>query len=168
MPRLTQDQWETIRAEREAGASFRALARKYGVSDVAILKRARAEQWSDGSDVVEVIRKRANEKVSGILSTANPKKKAAAIEAAADRSAEVIRRHQDEPNAARERVYAGLRAHKAAETKEDKILAFEDLKAAKIAAEALSIIQAMERRAWNLEQSATAEIVIKNPRCFDS
>ncbi len=73
-----------------------------------------------------------------------------------------MRRHQEETNAARERLYAGLKAHKAAVTKEDKALAFEDLKAAKIAAEALSIIQRLERINWGLDETnAKPEIVIE-------
>ena len=40
MPRLTADIWATVRAEREAGATFRALADKFGVSDAAIVRRS--------------------------------------------------------------------------------------------------------------------------------
>ena len=167
MPRLTRDQWETIRAEREAGASFGNLAQKYGVDKAAIVRRAKAEGWSDGTDVADVIRRKVTEKVAGISPVADPKKKAEAISAAADRGAEVIRRHQEESNAIRERLYAGLKAHRAAETKEDKQLAFEDLKAAKIASETLLNIHKAERQAWGLEVQAVGEIVIKNPRRFE-
>ena len=41
MPRLSSDQWESIRAEREAGASFGDLAQKYGVDKAAIVRRAK-------------------------------------------------------------------------------------------------------------------------------
>ncbi len=162
MPRLTRDQWETIRAEREAGASISELAAKYGVDKAAISRRAKAEDWSDGTDVAEVIRRKVNEKVNGISTGVDPKKRAEAISAAAERGAEVVRRHQEETNAARDRLYSGLKAHKAAVTKEDKALAFEDLKAAKIAAEALAIIQRLERINWGLEEAnAKPEIVIE-------
>jgi hypothetical protein len=161
MPRLSRETWADVRAEREAGASFGALAAKYGVDKAAIVRRAKAEGWGDGQDVAEIIRRKVTEKLTGTSPTA-PEKKAAAIDAAADRAAEVIRRHQEETNAARERLYAGLKAHKAAVTREDKLLAFEDLKAAKIAAEALSIIQRLERINWGLEEaSAKPEIVIE-------
>ncbi len=126
MPRLTADQWETVRAEREAGASFPELAARWGVSHQAIQKRAKAEGWGDGRDVGEIVRRKAA-------------------------SAEVIRRHQEETNAVRERLYAGLKAHKAALTKEDKVLAFEDLKAAKIASETIINIHRAERQAWGLD-----------------
>lgn len=167
MPRLSADQWETIRAEREAGASFDTLAQRYGVSKTAIIKRAKAEGWSDGQDVGEIIRRKVTEKVTGVVTTGNPKKRAEAIDAAADRSAEIIRRHQEESNAIRERLYAGLKAHRAAEAKEEKQLAFEDLKAAKIASETLLNIHKAERQAWGLDVQAAGEIVIKNPRRFD-
>lgn len=166
MPRLSADQWETIRAEREAGASFPELAAKHGVSHQAIQKRAKAEGWGDGRDVGEIIRRKVAEKVSGVAAC-NPKKRAEAIDAAADRSAEIIRRHQEESNHIRERLYAGLKAHRVAEAKEDKQLAFEDLKAAKIASETLLNIHKAERQAWGLDVQAAGEIVIKNPRRFD-
>jgi hypothetical protein len=161
MPRLTADQWETVRAEREAGASFPALAAKWGVSHQAIQKRAKSEGWGDGQDVGEIIRRKAAEKVAGVVAACNPKKRAEAINAAAERSAEIIKRHQDETNAARERLYAGLKAHRAAETKEQKQLAFEDLKAAKIASETLLNIHKAERQAWGLdEERGRADVVI--------
>lgn len=163
MPRLTADRWADVRAERETGASFPELAKKYGISHQAIQKRAKAEGWSDGSDVGEIVRRKVAEKVAGIA-TGDPKKKAAALDAVADRVVEVVRRHQDEPSGARERVYAGLKAHKQATTKAEKALAFDDLKAAKISAEALAIIQAMERKAFGMESHAEQEIVITNPR----
>ena len=152
MPRLTQDQWETIRAERESGSSFPVLAAKHGISHQAIQKRAKKEGWSDGADVEGAIHRRATEKVAGIVANANPQKRAEAIDAEAERVAEVQRRHREEPNSIRERLYAGLKAHRAAETKESKQLAFEDLKAAKIASECMSNIHKMERVAYGLEE----------------
>jgi hypothetical protein len=161
MPRLSREIWADVRAEREAGASFGELSAKYGVDKAAIVRRAKAEGWGDGKDVAEIIRRKVTEKITGASPTA-PEKKAAAIDAAAERAAEVVRRHQEETNAARERLYAGLKAHKAAVTKDDKLLAFEDLKAAKISAEALSIIQRLERINWGLEEAnAKPEIVIE-------
>lgn len=165
MPRLSRDQWESIRAEREAGASFGDLAQKYGVDKAAIVRRAKAEGWSDGTDVADVIRRKVTEKVTGISPVADPKKKAEAISAAADRGAEVIRRHQEETNAVRERLYAGLKAHKAALKKEDKVLAFEDLKAAKIASETIINIHKAERQAWGLDE-ATAQPTIVIERSY--
>lgn len=164
MPRLTRDQWETIRAEREAGASFGDLAQKHGVDKAAIVRRAKAEGWGDGTDVAGVIRRKVTEKVTekvtGISPAADPKRKAAAIDAAADRGAEIIRRHQEESNAIRERLYAGLKAHRAAETKEAKQLAFEDLKAAKIASETLLNIHRAERQAWGLDEAAGQPAIV--------
>lgn len=154
MPRLTQDQWQIIRAKREAGRiSFDKLAAEFGVSKPAIVKRAAKEGWGDGSDVSETIRKKVTEKVAGVI-TDNPKMKQAAIDAEAERVAEVQRRHREEPNAIRERLYAGLKSHKAAETKEAKQLAFEDLKAAKIASECMANIHKMERVAYGLDLPA--------------
>jgi DNA-binding MurR/RpiR family transcriptional regulator len=160
MPRPTRDTWIEIRAERETGASFGELATKYGISKAAIIKRAHKEGWGDGGDVAEEIRRRVNEKLAGTV--VPEEKREAAMDAAAELAAEVVMRHQEETNAARERLYAGLKAHKAATTKEEKSLAFEDLKAAKIAAEALAIIQRLERINWGLDDTRPKmEIVIE-------
>lgn len=167
MPALSADQWEQVRAEREAGTSFRDLAKKWGVSHQTIVKRARKEKWANGQDVQEIIRKKTLEKIAGIVTTGDPKKRAEAIDAAADRGAEIIRKHREEVGSIRERLHAGLEAHRAAKTKEQKQLAFEDLKAAKIASETLLNIHKAERQAWGLEVQTPSEIVIRNPRKFD-
>lgn len=73
MARLTPEQWAIVKQDRlSTGASFRELSPKYGVSDVAIAKRAKAEEWGD--PVVSA--KFANEKVSTEVSAnfANQKK----------------------------------------------------------------------------------------------
>jgi hypothetical protein len=153
MARLTEDQWAGIRAEREAsGTSFRELAAKYGVSDAGIIKRAKREGWSDGRSVEKLVLEKVSEKVSGIVSGANPKKRAEAIDAEAERRAGVIDRHRDEWPAMREMVESGRRAHKDAKNLGQKRIAFEDLKAAKIASETMKIIQDAERKAWGLDQ----------------
>ena len=162
MPRLKADQWEDIRAEREAGTSFPELAAKYGVSHQAIQKRAKKEGWASGEEVQEVIRRKVAEKVASVVANDNPQKKAAAIDAAAERSAEVIRRHRDETNAIRERLYSGLKSHKAAATRGDKQLAFEDLKAAKISSETLLNIHRAERQAWGIDEAnAPGKVTIR-------
>ncbi len=161
MPRLTADVWGTVRAEREAGASFPELAAKFGVSHQAVQKKAAKEGWSDGQDVQAIIRRKVAEKVAGVVASSNSAvKKAEAIDAAADRSAEVVRRHQEETNAVRERLYAGLKAHKAAADKEGKQLAFEDLKAAKISSETVLNIHRAERQAWGLDEAAAQPTIV--------
>ena len=138
MPRLTQDQWDSVRAEREAGASFPELAAKFGTSHQAIQKRAKVEGWGDGRDVGEIIRKKVSEKVAGVVAGCNTKKKAEAIEAAASKAAAVVDMHKGEWAAHRDRFGA---------TTED----FEDGKLAKINAEMLKIRQEGERRAHGLD-----------------
>ena len=161
MARLSADTWDTIRAEREAGGqSFQDLAQKFGVSHTAIIKRAKAEAWSNGEDVAGVIRRKVSEKVSGIVSGGNPKKKAEAIDSEAERVVEVVRRHRTEIVAVRDTLYAGLKAHKAALTKADKQTAFEDLKAAKISSECMMNIHRLERQAWGLDNGETKDAII--------
>lgn len=161
MPRLTKEQWETIRAEREAGCSFPELAARHGVSHQAIQKRAKKGGWSGGEDVAEVVRRKVAERVAGLQPKESPEKRAAAMDAEADKVAEVVRRHRDETNAIRDRLYNGLKQHKAAENYAAKRLAFEDLKAAKISSECLQNIHRMERTAWGIDDAAQAGGQIK-------
>jgi hypothetical protein len=73
-----------------------------------------------------------------------------AVDAEAERRAEVLRRHREEPQALRAMGYAAMKRHRSAETREDKQLAFEDLKAWKISTEAIKNVHALERDAWGL------------------
>jgi hypothetical protein len=149
MPRLSKETWADIRAEREAGATFPELAAKYGVSHQAIQKRAKAGGWGDGTDVAEVIRRKVAEKVARVVAGANPEKRAEAIDAAAEKSASVVRTHQAEWEAHRERFGSAPGD-------------FESGKLAKISAEMLRIRQDGERKAWGLDDaSAQPTIVIE-------
>lgn len=50
MARLSKEQWSQVRKEREeSGTPYRALAAKHGVSDAAIIKRAKLEGWGEVS-----------------------------------------------------------------------------------------------------------------------
>ena len=151
MARLTVDQWESARAKRETGASFSDLAREFGVSYQAIQKRAKAEDWSDGKDIEADIRRKVVEKVVGVVVGCNPKKKAEEIDAEAERRAAVITRHRIEWIVSTEVLDKAIATSKAAAKFGEKKIAFEDLKAAKIAAEARRIIQDGERKAWGLD-----------------
>ena len=161
MPKLSRDDWEKIRAEREAGLSFGLLASRYGIDKAAIVRRAKAEGWGDGTDVAELVRRKAMEQVTGTAIT-DPEKKAAAIDAAAELAADVIRRHQAEAEQVRELFWRGLEASRAAETLDEKRLAFETLKAAKISSETLANLQRMERISYGLDDATgKTEIVIE-------
>jgi hypothetical protein len=161
MPKLSPEDWEQIRAEREAGLSFRRLASRYGISKTAIIQRAKAEGWGDGADVAELVRRKASARVAGVDIT-SPEKRAAAIDLAAELAADVIRRHQAEAEQVRELFWRGLEASRAAETLDEKRLAFETLKAAKISSETLANLQRMERVSYGLDDhGGKTEIVIE-------
>lgn len=137
MPRLSPDTWAEIRALRETGISYGALAAEFGVSKTAIMKRAKAESWADGSDVSEIIRKRAMAKVTGVVA-GDRAKKAEALDRAADNAASVLNRHRLDWEAHRQ-VFGAI--------PDD----FEVGKRAKIAAEMLRIRHQGERIACGLE-----------------
>ena len=161
MPRLSRDTWAQIRAEREAGLSFGLLASRYGIDKAAIVRRAKAEGWGDGADAAELVRRKAMAQVTGTAVT-DPEKRAAAIDLAAELAADVIRRHQAETREVYELLWRGLEAHRAAETLDEKRLAFETLKAAKISSETLTNLQRMERVSHGLDDATgKTEIVIE-------
>lgn len=147
MAKLTKDQWESIRAERETvGTSFPDLAARYGVTHQAIQRRSKAEGWSDGKDVNPAIARKVAEKIAGVVAGDNPQKKAEAIDAEAERRAQVRLRHRKEC----EQV-AALRQEAITERKNNVKEAFEKAKLAKILSESLSIQHACECKAWNLD-----------------
>lgn len=148
MPRLTADVWETVRAEREAGASFPELASRWHISHQAIQRRAKKEQWGDGRDVGEVVRRKVAEKIAGVAGC-NPKKKAEALDAAASRVAQIVTLHQQEWADHREQFGS---------VPED----FDAGKLAKISAEMLKIRQEGERRAHGLDtDTSRTDVTVK-------
>lgn len=137
MGRIVRYDWETIRAEYEAGSSMGELSRRHGVSKAAISKHAGAECWLQ--DVSAAVNRLAEAKVNGIVNTVNPKKKAAALDFAADRKAAVINRHREAWPAIKELNAQAIEAQD-----------FEAAKLAKITAETERIIQDGERKAWGI------------------
>lgn len=151
MPRLDPDTWERIRIARESsGESFNSLAERFGVSVGAIHKRSKREGWGDGTDVGAVIRREVNAKVNGIhLDAKDAETRAAAIDAAAERGADIIRLHRAEWQQHRARFGAAPQD-------------MTEVKLARCSAEMLRIRQAGEREAWGLNSGdERAEIVIE-------
>jgi hypothetical protein len=141
VPGLTQDQWQTLQAERWAGSSFPALAKKWNISHQAIQKRAKRDGWPDPQDVDGAIRRKVAAKVAGVaikVAACNLKKAEEAIDSAAELAALVVIKHRQEWQDHRE-YFASVPAD------------FEEGKHAKITAEMLILRHKGERVAWNLE-----------------
>ena len=136
--------WETIRAEYEAGSSMGQLSRKHGVSKQAISKRAKAGGWIQDSS--EAVARLAAAKVDGLVDGVDPQKKAQAVDAAAERKAAVIREQREAWAGFREEIKTALASND-----------FERLKCLKIASESLRNAQDCERRAWGIQDKAEAE-----------
>ena len=129
--------WAQIRAEFEAGASINGLAGKFGVNRTTIHYRQHKEQWVQS--VAASINRQAEEKLAGILTGADPEKKAAAIAEEASRKTAVLARHREEMNITRRLVFEAIKARD-----------FELAKLAKINTETLAMIHTCERKAWGL------------------
>lgn len=137
--------WETIRAEYEAGASQSELAKRHGVSRTAIQKRIRSEGWMQ--DISGAINRLTEAKVAGVVAGCNPQKKAAALDRAADAKAAVILRHKEEWNKHQKLIEDALAAGD-----------FEKAKLAKITAETIRIRQEGERKAWGIQDKVQADV----------
>ena len=144
MPRLSESDWATIRAEYEGGASMRSLAEKYGVSHGAVTKKKDKEGWIQ--DLEAVIQKKVSEKVSGLVSTDTAKKRAEVVDAEAEKRAEVVKRHRGEWL-----QVVKLRQESAEVRLADPKTWMERAKLAKIFAELTAIQQIGERKAWGLD-----------------
>lgn len=136
----TRYDWETIRAEYETGATYGGLSRRHGVNKAAISRRARKEGWTQ--DISGAVDRLAEAKINGVVNGVDPQKKAAAVDAAAERKASVIREQRDAWNGFKGDVREALAAND-----------FERLKCLKIASEALRNAQECERKAWGIVEA---------------
>lgn len=84
--------WESIRAEFEAGASTASLARKWGPSRAAIQKQAKAHGWEKNAE--QQIRAKVRAKLANTDRIASPVTREEAIEAEASRRVAIVRGHQ--------------------------------------------------------------------------
>lgn len=132
--------WEKIRAEYEVGATQSELSRRHGCSRKAIQQHILKEHWTQ--DVSSAIDRITSAKVAGIVAGCDPAKKAAAMDAAAERKAAVIARHKAEWEEHQRLIAEAVE-------KQD----FNAAKLAKITAETISIRQAGERRAWGIVET---------------
>lgn len=119
-----------------------------------IARHALDEGWDDAKATERVAKARsmAMAAVHGKIPL-DESKKAVEADVETQRRAALLNQHRDEPRVVRERLYSGLKAHRAAQKRADKLLAFEDLKAAKIASETLLNLHRAERQAWGYETS---------------
>lgn len=137
--------WETIRAEYETGSTMGQLAKRHGVDKSTISKRAKKEGWTQ--DISGAVDRLTVAKINGLGNTVDPKKRAAALEQAADARAAVISRHKDEWNGFTKQFAAARGSGD-----------FEELKKAKITAETMRIKQEGERKAWGIADKVSTEV----------
>jgi len=150
--------WEAVEREYRAGAlSIREIARQHGVTDGAIRKRAKTEQWDRdlSGQVRETVRSRL---VRTEVRTPNARE---AVDAAAARGVEVVLRHRRD--IARLDGLKAILTDKAEALLSDpgKPVTLEDLGDAAQAVESLGRTQArlvtLERQAFGLDEQAAGE-----------
>jgi hypothetical protein len=150
--------WESIRNLFETGRSVASLAKQFGCSRQAIMKRAEAEGWTQ--DAEERINRAARAKVGHYDAAATGTTKEQAIEAEATKRAGIIQGHRelfakvrtliDEALAAREvrKVVVDGKAREEGGTRD----AFDRMKLAKITSEAARNVMIGERMAYGIAE----------------
>lgn len=136
--------WDAVKREYESGISQKKLSVKYNCSRAAIQNHIRKERWYQ--DPLEALRRATEAKVAGMPEECRPiADKAAAIEAEAQRRADVLTRHR------LQWLRITNRFNDAIDDPSEQT-GFEKMKRVKISTEALLNIQGGERRAWGLDQ----------------
>jgi len=133
--------------ESDPDMTYVDIANISGLSKQAIGRRAKREKWkkrTTSAAITKVAHDKAtigdNEALAGTLVPADSSVGEAIADALADVKAEIIARHRREWNGTRNKIYGALQSSD-----------FEKAKLGKITSEALSIIQAGERKAWGLD-----------------
>lgn len=158
MPQIEPNSWLELKRRFERGEPIKALAREFGVAPARIRYKARAGAWIQSPE--PEIRQRVDAKLSGVdPSEGNPEKKDAALDEEAERRARIIRDHRERWGVCRKLFDEALekrldKAGKVADTKP----AFEAMKLAKIASEAVRILQWGERIAYSIDRADDAPI----------
>ena len=171
--------WAKIRAvwEGDPTLTFKAISLKLGGKPTkqAIGQRAKREGWTrvDPSqpEIRKAIEKRADEKsakraksapVAEVLPPEEPPAPAGApsplaVDHSIEARAGLLDRHRKEWQIPRNRIY------QASQEVQDRAKAFAMMKEGKIMAEALSIIQSGERKAWGLDGDPTLVVRVIPP-----
>jgi len=179
MARLTADQWIEIRSRREAGESFGNLAKAFGVSKAAIMKRAKLENWLSGDDIEASVRRRVAEKVAGAshaVTAGNFQQVAEIIDTEAERRVDVEMRHRQEweqlepfRRAAMAKMKDAHDAGNQSGAKHQWLIAKVASEVAKNHIQALASKQDAERRAYRLHDptvvsaNAATQIILEVP-----
>ncbi|WP_155626509.1 hypothetical protein [Burkholderia vietnamiensis] len=150
----TDVEWAAARHryETEPGVGLSAIAISLGISKGSAGNRAKAEGWRKCEQGTTPARDRGNEEAGKVAEGPESTSESApgvyspqpapAIEVAviADEHAQVVATHRQEARAVRGAVYRALKSKDP-----------EDVRLAKLAAEAMQIVQNMERKAWGLD-----------------
>lgn len=155
--------WDSLRAEYEAGATDSALSRKWGVSRTAIRKRrdkdaAGGDPWRQDSEAR--IRARTRAKLSGTEGAPDPVTLEQAIDTEAAKRAAIIQGHRDLFADVRQLLHEALALRRKTTTGRGKArkttggvgAAFEAMKLAKITSETARNVMVGERLAYGIAE----------------
>ena len=155
--KLSVEQWKAIRGRREVGETFRELGREYKIAYQSIQKRANREGWGDGSDLAGAVKQKVNELVVGLgVKGVNetPEIKAKAVADEANKIYNIKLRHRTQCQRLSDEI------DKSKDVKNLKIddpikkarIIAENVKIAKLTADALKVLHEIESRAWDMPE----------------
>lgn len=142
MVKIAPEQWEKVRAFYEAGNTGNQTAEKFGLNRRRVQMRIQAEGWNQNLE--NAIRVQALDKVVGKGPNYSTEATAEIVKIEATKRATVEKRHREEPNNVRVLLY---RTIKAMDEREKP----PDIREIKSVAECMSLLQAMERKAFRLD-----------------
>jgi hypothetical protein len=149
MVKVAPEQWEKVRAYYEAGHTGNQTATKFGLNRRRVQMRIQAEGWDQNLE--NAIRVQALDKVVGKGANYSVEATAEAVNVEATKRANIEKRHREEPNNVRVLLYQTIKAMNEKATP-------PDIREIKIAAEAMSMLQAMERKAYRLDGDGATNI----------
>lgn len=148
--RLSAEQWSVVRQKYETDPrfSFADLASMFGVSKQAIHARAKSGGWKRVVSEHELAA-RAQARADRLLdakvdANALAQMREAGMSTATERRAAVVDRHRKEVDGPRKIAYQALHTRD-----------IETARLAKTVAEALKVVQELERKAWGLDVAET-------------
>ena len=168
--KLTYAQWADVRTRREVfGTSYLELGKMFGISHMAINRKAIDEGWANVEEARKVVSAKAKQKVTGIVKELTAAQRDEAIEEESSRLAAVQLRQRVDWTEAKAIADAAMIRHQQADIYRPEDLgrnldleeiqanaanrraAAEDVKTAKVHAETIRIIQDGERKAWDMD-----------------
>lgn len=144
------------KAEYAVGLSLPKLAAKYGIAYSSLQYHAQKQGWEQDAELA--VQARVREKLAGVSAHDDAIKRDEAVDAEAEKRAEIRRKHRKQWE-----EIAEMRGKVIKTAPTNTAKAFEDAKLVKILAESTEIMQRGESRAWGLDAKSGVGSSVSGP-----